>query len=56
LPQAGGLQGAFYVPRFLNINFRAMVKEIGFAKAFDITRPLPSVYRDPARCRRRTRL
>ena len=31
----------FYVPRFLNINFRAMVKEIGFAKAFDITRALP---------------
>jgi len=31
----------FYVPRFLNINFRSMVKEIGFAKAFDITRALP---------------
>src|SRR5919204_723037 len=31
----------FYVPRFLNIDFRAMVKETGFAKAFDITRPLP---------------
>ena len=31
----------FYVPRFLNINFSAMVKEIGFAKAFDITRALP---------------
>jgi fatty-acyl-CoA synthase len=31
----------FYVPRFLNIDFRAMVKEIGFAKAFDITRALP---------------
>src|SRR5882672_4774109 len=31
----------FYVPRFLNIDFRAMVKEIGFGKAFDITRALP---------------
>src|SRR3954463_767471 len=31
----------FYVPRFLNIDFRAMVKEIGFARAFDITRALP---------------
>ncbi|HEY5900579.1 MAG TPA: AMP-binding protein [Burkholderiales bacterium] len=31
----------FYVPRFLNIDFRAMVKETGFERAFDITRPLP---------------
>jgi fatty-acyl-CoA synthase len=31
----------FYVPRFLNIDFRAMVKETGFKSAFDITRPLP---------------
>src|SRR5437868_9920098 len=31
----------FYVPRFLNIDFRAMVKETGFPKAFDITRALP---------------
>ena len=31
----------FYVPRFLNINFAAMVKETGFPKAFDITRALP---------------
>jgi fatty-acyl-CoA synthase len=31
----------FHVPRFLNIDFRAMVKETGFAKAFDITRALP---------------
>src|SRR5256885_1673814 len=31
----------FYVPRFLNIDFRAMVKETGFARAFDITRALP---------------
>src|ERR671934_770734 len=31
----------FYVPRFLNIDFRAMVKEIGFTKAFDVTRALP---------------
>jgi fatty-acyl-CoA synthase len=31
----------FYVPRFLNIDFRAMVKETGFARAFDITKALP---------------
>ncbi|HYL88421.1 MAG TPA: AMP-binding protein, partial [Burkholderiales bacterium] len=31
----------FYVPRFLNIDFAAMVRETGFNKAFDITRPLP---------------
>src|SRR4051794_37825778 len=31
----------FYVPRFLNIDFRTMVKETGFAKAFDVTRSLP---------------
>jgi len=31
----------FYVPRFLNIDFGAMVRETGFAKAFDITRALP---------------
>ena len=31
----------FYVPRFLNIDFGAMVRETGFARAFDITRALP---------------
>src|ERR1044071_3948870 len=31
----------FYVPRFLNIDFRSMIKETGFAKAFDVTRSLP---------------
>jgi fatty-acyl-CoA synthase len=31
----------FYVPRFLNIDFGAMVRDTGFAKAFDITRALP---------------
>ena len=31
----------FYVPRFLNIDFRRMVKETGFARAFDVTRALP---------------
>lgn len=31
----------FYVPRFLNIDFRAMVKETGFRNAFDVSRPLP---------------
>ena len=31
----------FFAPRFLNIDFRAMVKETGFTKAFDITRALP---------------
>src|SRR5437762_5285451 len=34
-------QALFYVPRFLNIDFRAMVKETGFGRAFDITRALP---------------
>jgi fatty-acyl-CoA synthase len=31
----------FYVPRFLDIDFRAMVLATGFAKAFDVTRALP---------------
>jgi fatty-acyl-CoA synthase len=31
----------FHVPKLLNINFRAMVKETGFKNAFDITRALP---------------
>ena len=31
----------FYVPRFLNIDFAAMVKEAGIRNAFDINRPLP---------------
>ncbi len=31
----------FYVPKFLNIDFRAMVKDAGIRNAFDITRPLP---------------
>jgi fatty-acyl-CoA synthase len=31
----------FYVPRFLNIDFGAMVRDTGFGKAFDITRALP---------------
>ena len=31
----------FYVPKFLNIDFRAMVKASGFGNAFDITRALP---------------
>jgi fatty-acyl-CoA synthase len=31
----------FYVPRFLAIDFRAMVKGTGFKNAFDITRALP---------------
>src|SRR5438067_11118492 len=31
----------FYVPRFLNIDFAAMVRETGFSRAFDITRALP---------------
>src|SRR3954470_14487311 len=31
----------FYVPRFLNIDFAAMVRETGFTRAFDITRALP---------------
>jgi len=31
----------FYVPRFRSIDFGAMVRETGFARAFDITRALP---------------
>jgi fatty-acyl-CoA synthase len=31
----------FYVPKFLGIDFQAMVKETGFKAAFDISRPLP---------------
>jgi fatty-acyl-CoA synthase len=39
--QQAECEALFYVPRFLNTDFAAMVKETGFAKAFDITRPLP---------------
>jgi len=39
--QQAGCKALFYAPRFLNIDFRAMVAETGFDKAFDITRPLP---------------
>jgi fatty-acyl-CoA synthase len=31
----------FYVPTFLNIDFRAMVRATGFKSAFDVTRSLP---------------
>src|SRR5919198_650526 len=39
--QQANCKALFYVPRFLNINFTAMVRETGFARAFDITRALP---------------
>ncbi len=39
--QQANCKALFYAPRFLNIDFRAMVAETGFDKAFDITRPLP---------------
>ncbi len=39
--QQANCKALFYAPRFLNIDFRAMVRETGFDKAFDITRPLP---------------
>src|ERR671937_1404950 len=39
--QQADCKALFYVPRFLNINFTAMVRETGFARAFDITRALP---------------
>src|SRR5947207_12779188 len=39
--QQADCKALFYVPRFLNIDFAAMVKETGFERAFDITRPLP---------------
>ena len=39
--QQADCKALFYVPLFLNIDFRATVKEIGFARAFDITRALP---------------
>lgn len=32
----------FYMPRFLDIDFRAMVKETGFKNAFDISKALPA--------------
>ncbi|HEX4928374.1 MAG TPA: AMP-binding protein [Burkholderiales bacterium] len=32
----------FYVPKFLNIDFRAMVRETGFKNAFDISKALPA--------------
>src|ERR671930_958745 len=39
--QQADCKALFYVPRFLNINFTAMVRETGLAHAFDITRALP---------------
>src|SRR5437588_6894982 len=39
--QQAGCKALFYVPRFLNIDFGAMVRETGFARAFDVTRALP---------------
>src|SRR3954451_19207443 len=39
--QQADCKALFYVPRFLNIDFAAMVKETGFERAFDITKPLP---------------
>ena len=39
--QQADCKALFYVPRFLNIDFGAMVRETGFARAFDITRALP---------------
>src|SRR3954469_24071057 len=39
--QQADCKALFYVPRFLNIDFTAMVKETGFERAFDITKPLP---------------
>jgi fatty-acyl-CoA synthase len=38
----------FYVERFLNIDFGAMVREIGFANALDLSGPLPRGTPDPA--------
>jgi fatty-acyl-CoA synthase len=38
----------FYVERFLNIDFSAMVREIGFANALDLSGPLPRGTPDPA--------
>src|SRR3954466_608282 len=39
--QEGDCKTLFYAPCFLNIDFAAMVKETGFERAFDITKPLP---------------
>ena len=39
--QQADCKALFYVPRFLNIDFAAMVKETGFARAFDISKALP---------------
>ena len=39
--QQADCKALFYVPRFLNIDFGAMVRETGFGRAFDITRALP---------------
>src|SRR3954467_991099 len=39
--QQADCKALFYVPRFLNIDFAAMVKETGFGRAFDITKALP---------------
>jgi fatty-acyl-CoA synthase len=38
----------FYVERFLNIDFGAMVREIGFANALDVNGPFPRGTPDPA--------
>jgi fatty-acyl-CoA synthase len=39
--QQADCKALFYVPRFLNIDFASMVKETGFARAFDISKALP---------------
>jgi fatty-acyl-CoA synthase len=39
--EQSGCKALFYMPKFLNIDFREMVKEAGLKNAFDISRPLP---------------
>src|SRR5690348_15179294 len=43
-----GCKALFYVERFLSVDFRAMVREIGFSNAVDVSSGLPSGQCKPA--------
>jgi fatty-acyl-CoA synthase len=46
--EQSGCKALFYVERFLSIDFGAMVREIGFADAFDVSNALPTGRFQPA--------
>jgi fatty-acyl-CoA synthase len=46
--EQAGCKALFYVERFLSIDFGAMVRETGFANAFDVSNALPTGRFEPA--------